>query len=68
MPATDLSEAEECTLVYVMLCILCTRWSCAMQGLASLMEYKCIDAAFPEMNGAALFQLSVTPEGVSSRA
>ena len=27
------------------------------------MEYKCVEAVFPEMNGAALFQLSVTPMG-----
>ena len=33
------------------------------QGVASFMEYKCVEAVFPEMNGAALFQLSVTPMG-----
>ena len=27
------------------------------------MEYKCVEAVFPEMNAAALFQLSVTPMG-----
>ena len=34
------------------------------QGVASFMEYKCVEAVFPEMNAAALFQLSVTPMGV----
>lgn len=33
------------------------------QGVASFMEYKCVEAVFPEMNAAALFQLSVTPMG-----
>lgn len=37
-----------------------------VQGLATLMEYKCVEAAFPEMNGRALFQLSGTPLGPPS--
>ena len=33
------------------------------QGVASLLEYKCVEAAFPEMSARALFQLSLTPLG-----
>ena len=32
------------------------------------MEYKCVEAVFPEMNGPALFQLSVTPMGARLRS
>ena len=42
---------------------LVDRALCLTQGVASFMEYKCVEAVFPEMNGRALFQLSVTPMG-----
>lgn len=33
------------------------------EGLASVVEYKCISHAFPEMSGAALFQRAIAPHG-----
>ena len=39
--------------------------SCA-QGAATLLEYKCIESAFPEMSAGALYQLSVTPMGAKN--
>lgn len=33
------------------------------EGTASFMEYKCINASFPEMSGQALFQRATSPDG-----
>lgn len=33
------------------------------EGTASFMEYKCINASFPEMSGQALFQRATSPNG-----
>ena len=38
--------------------------ACAVnEGTASFMEYKCINASFPEMSGQALFQKATSPDG-----
>ncbi|KAK9811131.1 hypothetical protein WJX73_005144 [Symbiochloris irregularis] len=33
------------------------------EGMASFMEYKCVEAVFPEMSASALFQLATSPQG-----
>ena len=33
------------------------------EGMASFMEYKCVEAVFPEMSAAALSQLASSPMG-----
>ena len=38
--------------------------SAVNEGTASFMEYKCINASFPEMAGQALFQRATTPDGM----
>ena len=41
-----------------------TKSDCAVnEGTASFMEYKCINASFPEMAGQALFQRATSPNG-----
>ena len=37
------------------------------EGTASFMEYKCINASFPEMSGQALFQRATSPDGKPTR-
>lgn len=41
---------------------------CAVnEGTASFMEYKCINASFPEMPGQALFQRATSPDGTPTQ-
>ncbi|KAK9823867.1 hypothetical protein WJX72_006025 [[Myrmecia] bisecta] len=45
--------------------VTCADWTqlTVNEGVASFMEYKCLEAVAPEMSAPALFHLATTPEG-----